>query len=201
MGKENKRKDEVKEEIYEKEESSPLPSYGLAEDILGVRSSEENISSENMGRRAESVNWSSRDEELMKFVTFFLESEEYALPISQVQEINRIGEITRVPNSPEHVRGVINLRGKIVPVIELKKRLQLGETAIDKDSRIVVVEHGPKVLGLMVDRVAQVLNISAEQIDEAPEEVVQINENYIKGIGKINGRMIIILELGKVIAQ
>ncbi|MGA1791395.1 MAG: chemotaxis protein CheW [bacterium] len=201
MGKENKRKAEEKDAVYEKEESSPLPSCGLAEDILGTRSSDENFSSENMGRRAESVNRASRDEGLMKFVTFFLESEEYALPISQVQEINRIGEITRVPNSPEHVRGVINLRGKIVPVIELKKRLQLGETSIDKDSRIVVVEHGPKVLGLMVDRVAQVLNISAEQIDEVPEEVVQIDENYIKGIGKINGRMIIILELGKVIAQ
>lgn len=137
----------------------------------------------------------------MKFVTFFLEKEEYALPIRQVQEINRITEITKVPNSPCHVRGVINLRGRIVPVIELKRRLKLGEASVDKDSRIVVVENGSKVLGLMVDRVAQVLNISSAQIDDTPDEVSQGEDNYIKGIGKINGRMIILLDLEKVIFQ
>jgi purine-binding chemotaxis protein CheW len=136
-----------------------------------------------------------------KYVSFFLKNEEYAFPISQVQEIKRVGRITRVPNAPGHVRGVMNLRGRIVPVIELKKRLRLGETAIDKESRIVVVEHGPKVLGLMVDQMAQVLNITSEQIEEPPEEVVQVQESYIRGVGKIDERMIILLDLQQIIGK
>lgn len=181
----------------EEEVPSVLPPAGLAEDVLGNRvlekekkSKKENNSKENPGKKEE-----------MKFVTFFLEKEEYALPINQVQEINRVGEITRVPNSPTHVLGVMNLRGKIVPVIELKQRLKLGKAQINKESRIVVVEQGPKVLGLLVDRVAQVLNISSDQIESAPEEVVQLHENFVKSIGKIDNRMVILLDLEKVISS
>jgi len=171
--------------------SSPLPAFGLAEDILGP----------DLKKEKESDIRGSKDDAQIKYVTFFLEGEEYALPISQVQEIKRVGEITRVPNAPEHVKGVMNLRGRIVPVIELKKRLQLGEALVDKDSRIVVVEHGPKVLGLMVDRVAQVLNIGSEQIDKAPEEVVQVDENYIRGVGKMDERMVILLDLDRIVGK
>ena len=199
MEQEKKENNQGQQEAHEKQGSSPLPPSGLAEDVLGAAPPEEKEPKKK--KNPDGGNGGVGDEDLMKFVTFFLEQEEYALPIDQVQEINRVGEITRVPNSPEHVRGVINLRGKIVPVIELKQRFRLGETKVDKESRIVVVEQGPKVLGLMVDRVAQVLNVSSEQIESAPEEVVQIHENYIRGIGKIDGRMIILLELEKVIAQ
>ena len=183
------------------EESTSLPLYGLAEDILGADAPKDNASEEDKKeeRRTSGDRRGFDEENLIKLVTFFLKNEEYGLPISQVQEINRVTEITKVPNSPEHVKGVINLRGKIVPVIELNLRLNLGETEIDKNSRIVLVEHGPKVLGLMVDKVAQVLNISPDQIEDAPEEVLQISENFVKGIGKIDDRMIILLELEKVI--
>jgi len=190
---------------------SPLPSFGLAEDILGTdffkgkegaEGKEKDKGKGNSGLQdAGNGNSSLQDEGLMKYVTFFLEEEEYALPISQVQEIKRVGDITRVPNAPEHVRGVMNLRGRIVPVIELKKRLSLGEAMIDSESRIVVVEQGRKVLGLMVDRVAQVLNMAAGQIEDAPEEVVQIQENYIKGVGKMDERMIILLDLEQIVGK
>ncbi|MGA1790461.1 MAG: chemotaxis protein CheW [bacterium] len=203
------------------EGTTPLPSFGLAEDILGsgflngkegAEGKEKDEGDVNRGLQDEgngnrglqdedNVNRGLQDEGLMKYVTFFLEEEEYALPISQVQEIKRVGDITRVPNAPEHVRGVMNLRGRIVPVIELKKRLSLGEAMIDNDSRIVVVEQGRKVLGLMVDRVAQVLNMAAGQIEDAPEEVVQIQENYIKGVGKMDERMIILLDLEQIIGK
>ena len=190
---------------------SPLPSFGLAEDILGTdffkgregaEGKEKDEDKKKSGLRdAGRANTALKDEGLMKYVTFFLEEEEYALPISHVQEIKRVGDITRVPNAPEHVRGVMNLRGRIVPVIELKKRLSLGEAMIDSESRIVVVEQGRKVLGLMVDRVAQVLNMAAGQIEDAPEEVVQIQENYIKGVGKMDERMIILLDLEQIVGK
>lgn len=203
MAEKDKKKD--KEKDVEREEASSdngssLPSYGLAEEILGKASSEDGPD-ETKDLRTKGGNGASADENLMKFVTFFLDKEEYGLPISQVQEINRVVEITRVPNCPEHVIGVINLRGKIVPVIELKSRLKIGATDVTKDSRIVVVEHGPKILGLMVDSVAQVLNIASEQIEDAPEEVVKVDENYIKGVGKIDDRMVILLELEKVVGK
>ncbi len=199
MGEEEKEKKEGREETPAGEGSSSLPPAGLAEDVLGAFSREEKDAEEKKKNKPQKGNGQGGDEDLMKFVTFFLDQEEYALPISQVQDINRVGEITRVPNSPPHVRGVVNLRGKIVPVIELKKRLNLGDTSVDKESRIVVVEYGPKVMGLMVDRVAQVLNIASEQIDVAPEEIVKTGENYVKGVGKIDERIIILLDLEKVI--
>ena len=198
MAENNKRKKEDQDEL---KESIPLPAFGLAEDILGNDSIKAEKSSEMMDRSFDSRNGSTSDEGLMKFVTFFLESEEYALPISKVQEIKRIGEITRMPNAPSYVRGVMNLRGKVVPVIELKHRLNLGQIDISKESRIVVVEHASKILGLMVDKVSQVMNITSDKIENVPEEVVQVQENYIKGVGKIDDRMIILLDLEKVIGK
>jgi len=183
------------------EQSSPLPSCGLAEDILMPDFFTEMRAAEKQEQRKTGNNSNIRREGLTKFVTFFLDEEEYALPVSQVREIKRVGEITRVPNAPHHIRGVMNLRGRIVPVLELKKRLQLGEAAIDIDSRIVVVEQGNRMLGLMVDRVSQVMNIAAEQIDKAPEVVVQVNENYLKGVGKLDERMIILLDLDQIIGK
>lgn len=201
MEKNNKTKAEELKEIPEKKGSSSLPSFGLAEDILGPNFIHEKETPQDTEISGDGENRIFHNEGMMKYVTFFLEGEEYALPISQVQEIMRVGEITHVPNSPEHVKGVMNLRGKIVPVIELKKRLNLGEAVIDKNSRIVVVENGLKVIGLMVDQVAQVMNITAEQIDKAPEEVAQVQENYIKGVGKIEERMIIMLDLEQIIGK
>jgi purine-binding chemotaxis protein CheW len=201
MGKNNKRNAGEREETREKGDSSSLPSFGLAEDVLGPDFFNQKKISQNKETKSKGGNRVFHNDGMMKYVTFFLASEEYALPISQVQEIMRVGEITRVPNSPEYVKGVMNLRGRIIPVIELKKRLSLGESVIDKNSRIVVVENGIKVLGLMVDQVAQVMNITAEQIDRAPDEVVQVQENYIKGVGKIDDRMIIMLDLEQIIVK
>jgi purine-binding chemotaxis protein CheW len=173
-----------------------LPKFGLAEDILGKPQEPAPAESGSRARKE-----SNKEDRGAQYVTFFLEKEEYALPIGQVQEINRVGEITRVPNAPDHVLGVINLRGKIVPVIELKKRLKLGRAEITKESRIVVVEAGLKILGLMVDRVAQVLQLTDDMIEETPEEVVERGENYVKCVGKIDGRMVILLDLPKIIGN
>jgi purine-binding chemotaxis protein CheW len=132
------------------------------------------------------------DDATIKIVTFSLGKEEYGIPISQVQEVNRVGEITRVPNVPEYVLGVINLRGKIIPVIELSNILQFAKSKIDKQSRIVIFENGQKLLGLLVDWVSQVINISREQIEEAPDQVT-VDQSYIDGIVKLDEKRLVIL--------
>ncbi|MBN2374671.1 chemotaxis protein CheW [bacterium] len=197
--------------MEKKSEKTPLPESGLADDILGTVLSRGGLLStdtrsiDKNDKDAENLLMAKdrilKDVEAEKYVTFFLDEEEYALPIFQVQEIKRVGDITRVPNSPPHVRGVVNLRGKIIPVIELKNRLNLGKTSIGEESRIVVVENGSRIFGLMVDSVSQVLNITAEEIDNAPQEVIRIKENYISGIGKLEDRMVILIDLDKIIGK
>jgi len=182
------------------ENQSLLPAYGLAEDILKV-AEEERSKVTGAGGPGSGSGPAGREEGTVKYVTFFLGKEEYALPISEVQEIDRVLDITRVPNAPHYVRGVVNLRGKIIPVIELKQRLNLGEADLGKDSRIVVAEHGPKLLGLIVDRVSQVLNIAPERIEAAPAEVISAESNYIKGVAKLDDRMIIVLDLAQVVGK
>jgi chemotaxis signal transduction protein len=86
---------------------------------------------------------------VLQLISFFLDNAEYALPITQVQEINRLSEITQIPSAPFHILGVINLRGQIVPVMELKRRLNIGEVNRGDDARIIVVEVGTKTMGLM----------------------------------------------------
>ncbi len=183
------------------EGASDLPQFGLAEDVMGAGSQGEEAPASEKVPKPAGGNGGSAEEALMKFVTFYLDKEEYGLPISEVQEINRVIDITRVPNAPEHVMGVINLRGKIVPVIELKHRLKLGETQVGKDSRIVVVEYGPRILGMMVDRVSQVLNIASSQIEDTPEEVVTLPEEFVKGVAKIEDRMVILLNLEQIVGK
>jgi purine-binding chemotaxis protein CheW len=120
--------------------------------------------------------------------------------IGRVQEIIRVGHITSVPNAPEFIRGVINLRGKIIPVIDLRRRMALPETPVTKLTRIMVVEAGPKVLGLLVDRVSQVIRVPMTAVDAAPDEFDE-SRGFVRGIGKIESRLIMIMELDRVLAK
>ena len=156
-----------------------LPASGLAEDIL-----------ENFKEEAKDVH----------LVTFNL-GEEYGVPIGQVQEIVRVGGITMVPNSPSYMEGVINLRGRVLPVLNLRKRLGLSDKEMSNASRIVVTEVGSKVIGLLVDAVSHVIKIPAASVDPAPEEVLEIDTDYITGVGKLMDRMIILLDLEKLLRR
>ncbi len=138
-------------------------------------------------------------EEMLQLVTFKLGSEEFALDILVVQEINRRVEITKVPKTPEFVEGVINLRGKIVPVLDLRKRFGLAGREFTGHSRIIVVNIDTRVLGLMVDSVSEVLRIPSHSIEPPPPLVAGIDAAYIKGVGKFEGRLLILLDLGKVL--
>ena len=146
------------------------------------------------------VSEKSITEELLQMVVFQLGGEEFGVEIMKVQEIIRMPEITQIPQSPDYVEGVINLRGRIIVVINLDKRFNLVSKEIDADSRIIVVEIGDNVVGMIVDSVNEVLRIPSTSVDPAPELVMSnISREYITGVGKIDGRLLILLDLAKVL--
>lgn len=136
--------------------------------------------------------------ELIQLVSFHVGGEEFGLEILRVQEIIRIQQLTRVPNSPEFVDGVINLRGKVIPVIALRKRFGLEEAANDKQTRIVVVEVKGTILGFIVDSVSEVLRIPADTI-EPPPRLGKVEREYVSGVGKLDNRLLILLDLDRLL--
>jgi purine-binding chemotaxis protein CheW len=127
--------------------------------------------------------------------------ETFGLPISIVREIVRVPEITSVPNAPEYIEGVINLRGRIIPVVDLRKRFGEKATAPDKKNRIVVVELENRRIGLIVNSASEVLKIPPSEIEE-PNNVFQEGElNFITGVGKLNGRLVILLDLNRILQR
>jgi purine-binding chemotaxis protein CheW len=136
----------------------------------------------------------------LQVVSFALGSEEYGVDIAQVQEINRMVTITRVPRAPQFMEGVINLRGQLIPIIDLRTRFGMERAERTKNTRIVVTEVGSKRLGMVVDSVSEVLRIPVEQIEDAPELVAGVDTEYIRGVGKLDDRLIIMLDLARVIS-
>jgi len=137
--------------------------------------------------------------ELLQLVSFNIGSEEFGVDILKVQEINRMVEITKVPQAPFYVEGVINLRGKVIPIIDLRKRFNLEVKEYDKNTRIVVVDIGGTIMGMVVDSVSEVLRLPSNTIEPPPEIVASINSEYIKGVAKLEDRLLIFLDLSKVI--
>lgn len=133
--------------------------------------------------------------EVVQVVSFRLGSEEYGVDISQVQEIIRMVEITHVPRAPHFMEGVINLRGQLIPIIDLRTRFSMPRAGHTKSTRIVVTEIGSKKVGIVVDSVSEVLNLPIEQVEEAPDMIAGVGTEYIQGVGKISNRLIILLDL------
>ena len=138
-------------------------------------------------------------EEILQFVTFTLNNEEYAVDILSVQEINRITEITQVPNSEEYVEGVINLRGKVIPIINLRTKFGFEEKPKDDSSRIIIMEINNITNGLIVDAVSEVLRIPSSIIEPAPPMSSDHNSQFISGIAKLDNRLIILLDIENLI--
>ena len=124
--------------------------------------------------------------------------EEYGVDILKVQEINRMLEVTRVPSAREYVDGVINLRCKVIPIIDLRRRFGMQRKAQDKNTRIVVVELSGKTIGFVVDAVSEVLRIPRSVI-EPPPGVVGGGSDYVTGVGKLEDRLLILLDLERVV--
>lgn len=135
----------------------------------------------------------------LQLVSFNIGTEEFGVDILKVQEINRMVDITKVPQAPGYVEGVINLRGKVIPIIDLRKRFSLELKEADKNTRIVVVDIGGNILGMIVDSVSEVLRLPANTIEPPPELVTGINSEYISGVAKLEDRLLIFLDLSKVV--
>ena len=140
----------------------------------------------------------------VQLVTFLLGAEEYGIPISQIQEIDRLGKITKVPKAADFIEGVTNLRGEVIPVLDTRKRFDLEVKPADDRTRIIIVDLGGVKTGLVVDSVREVLNLARKDIAPPPEMIgTGINQQFISGIGKVDAgkRMIVLLDVEKIISR
>lgn len=134
-----------------------------------------------------------------KYVIFKMNDEQYGIDIVNVKSIERIQSFTRIPNSPMYVKGVINLRGEVVPIIDLRLRFQLPYKELDSNSRIIIVFVNDMEIGLLVDSSSEVIEISSQDIDNPPAIKDSITEGFIKGIGKKDDKLIILIDIEKVV--
>jgi purine-binding chemotaxis protein CheW len=141
-----------------------------------------------------------QDAELLQLVTFSIGEEEFGVDILSVQEIIRMMDITKVPRAPEFVEGVINLRGKVIPIIDLRRRFGLSTRDHDKHTRIIVIEINNMIVGFVVDSVSEVLRIPASTVEPPPPVVSGLESEYISGVGKLEDRLLILLDLNKLLS-
>lgn len=136
-----------------------------------------------------------------QLVAFRLGDEEYGVSIEQVQKIIHREEPTRIPQTPAFVEGVINLRGDLIPIIDMKKRFNLPGKELDDEARIIVVEVEDQTVGIQVDAVSELLRIPVDSIEPPPPGVASIEAEYLKGVGKVDDRLIILLDIDKLFSH
>ncbi|MFZ1138737.1 MAG: chemotaxis protein CheW [Candidatus Sulfotelmatobacter sp.] len=136
----------------------------------------------------------------LHIVGFKVGRETYGVPITSLHEIVRVPEITAVPDAPDYLEGVINLRGKIVSVMDLRKRFGDKQATIRKQNRILVVEHAGRLAGLIVDSASEVLKIPADAVEAPPAVFQEGGLNCVTGLGKVAGRLVVLLDMSKLLA-
>ena len=141
----------------------------------------------------------SGNEQQRQLLTFSLDKEEYALDIEAIREIIKPREITEIPRAPEHVLGILSLRGLVIPVYDLKQRLKLGRGVVTPSTRIIVCQDGDRVAGLLVDSITQVVKIAKDGVEATPANMAGIDRNLLLGVGRCQGRFLILLNLPNVI--
>jgi purine-binding chemotaxis protein CheW len=136
----------------------------------------------------------------LHIVGFKVGRETYGVPIKSLHEIVRVPEITAVPDAPDYLEGVINLRGKIVSVMDLRKRFGEKQATMKKHNRILVVEHAGRLAGLIVDSASEVLKIPADDVEAPPAVFQEGGLNCVTGLGKVAGRLVVLLDMSKLLA-
>ena len=136
---------------------------------------------------------------IKQFVIFKLENEEYGIDILRVKTIEKMSVITRVPKAPPYIKGVITLRGEVVPIIDLREKFNVKATEESENTRIIIIYVDDVTIGLIVDSVSEVTEIDSASIEESPEAVGNIEISNICGIGKLNDRIIILLDAYKIL--
>ncbi|NLB88497.1 MAG: chemotaxis protein CheW [Syntrophomonadaceae bacterium] len=143
--------------------------------------------------------------EEVQLVVFTLKQEdqicEYGVPITKVQEIISMTTPTKMPQTPDFVEGIINLRGKIIPIIDLKKRFDMGKSNITNDTRSVIVEVEGQTVGIIVDEVSEVLRLQVDNIEPPPAVIGGITAEYLTGVGKLDNRLLILLDMDKILTE
>ncbi len=136
-----------------------------------------------------------------QIVSFRLAKEEYGVDIMRVQEIILMGKVTRMPEVPDFIRGLINLRGHVIPIVDLRMRFGLQAGANSEETRIVVVNVGNRTIGIVVDAVNEVLRIQADQIEPPPSSIGGIDQEYIRGLVKLESKLLILLDIENILNQ
>ena len=139
--------------------------------------------------------------DLIQFVTFVLKDETYGINVMQVQEVLRVSEIAPVPGAPPYVLGIINLRGNVVTVIDTRGRFGLPPTEVDDSSRIIVIESEKQEVGILVDAVAEVVELQSHEIDVAPNVGNEESSRYIQGVATRDNRLLILVDLNKLLTN
>jgi purine-binding chemotaxis protein CheW len=135
----------------------------------------------------------------IKVIVFQLKGKEYAIPVNQVRSIEKVQHITRVPKTAPYVKGVINLRGVVTPIIDLRSRFELEECEYSESTRIIIVALNDMEVGLIVDAANDVIDIPSQNIEPQPEVVGTVEADYINGVAKIDKRLLILINLEKVL--
>jgi purine-binding chemotaxis protein CheW len=212
----NKTEQAPKKPAAPRKKSDCLPAFGLAEDILGASLMEGESHSprpkppagpDRIFEFAEELKRSETsrlgpekpEEQLDTWVTFLLEKEVFGLPVTHVQDILRVATITRIPHAPHPVRGVTNMRGRVLPVVDLRVRLGMIPKEVDAVSRILVVESRGHLLGLLVDAVQQVVRLVRSAIQPPPPDVMTAQSDYILGVNHLQETLVILLDLDRLL--
>jgi purine-binding chemotaxis protein CheW len=135
-----------------------------------------------------------------QFLTFTIQGEEYGIEILRVQEIKGISKVRPIPNAPGYIKGAMNLRGTVVPIIDLRSRFGMEEAEYNQFTVIIMVSVGAKVVGLVVDAVSDVLNITKEQIEDTPDIGGEIDVSFFRGMGKIGEKLVLLLNIDRLLA-
>ena len=152
----------------------------------------------------EAVAQGQRQDETMgtiQLVSFGLNQEEYGIEITKVQEIILIGEITSVPQTPNYIKGLINLRSTVIPIVDLRLRFALPESDATDETRIMVVDVMGKTIGIIVDKVSEVLRVAKDQITPPPPTIADLGRDYLTGLVKLEKRLLIILDIDLILGD
>jgi purine-binding chemotaxis protein CheW len=134
-----------------------------------------------------------------QFLTFTIQGEEYGIEILRVQEIKGLSKIRPIPNAPHYVKGVVNLRGTVVPILDLRSRFGIDEAVYNQFTVIIMVSVGGKMFGLVVDSVSDVLNIAKDQIEETPDVGGGVDTSFFRGMGKVGEKLVLLLNIDKLL--
>ena len=144
---------------------------------------------------------SAAEEALQEYLTFVLGDEEYGIEILKVQEIRGYDVVTRIANTPDFIKGVINLRGHIVPIIDLRIKFKLGKIDYNEFTVVIILNIGNRVVGIVVDGVSDVLTLNAAQVRPVPDLVSDIDNKYLLGLGTLGDRMLILVDIERLMSS